>query len=151
MIGSRHRRLAQLESGALSPKEVTVEMAALRHSASVMVDITNDLLDLEALRAGRLRVAPEATDVRSLVSACVAYAVRRRRSGRRSGRTRAPDAQMRGACVELTTAADVPDELWVDPLRLRQVRPQRISAVPPRPMHCITLPPSTSFSACHAY
>ena len=50
--------IQQLVSGELDPAAAREEVASLAHGLRVMVDITNDLLDVEALRAGRLRVRP---------------------------------------------------------------------------------------------
>ena len=72
-----------------------------------MIGVTNDLLDAEALRRGRLRVRPAASDVREVLRQCMPRGT--------------PDSP-----VVLGVAAEVPHEVVLDPLRLRQVR-RRVS------------------------
>ena len=93
----------QLASGALDAAAAALELETLSHGIDVMVGISSDMLDVEALRLGRLRVAAAATNVRDVLAECV--------------KTSKRDA----ALVVLHVADDVPAIINVDPLRLRQV------------------------------
>jgi signal transduction histidine kinase len=84
------------------------DMETLSQGIAVMIGITNDLLDAEALRLGRLRVCAAPTDLRAVLAEC------------------APSARL-GCPFELHLAPDVPAEIEVDALRLRQVRSSRSS------------------------
>ncbi len=72
-----------------------------------MIGITSDLLDVEALRLGRLRIRPAPTDARSVLTGCT--------------KVSRPDAK----CT-LLVADDVPDTIDVDSLRFRQVQLPRL-------------------------
>ena len=67
-LHAMHGAIAQLASGALTAA-ATVEVASLTHGIDVMIGVSNDLLDVEALRRGRLRVKPAPTDIRQVLSA----------------------------------------------------------------------------------
>jgi signal transduction histidine kinase len=96
--------VTQLASGTLDPSAAAVELATLSHGLDVMIGVTNDLLDAEALRLGRLRVHATPTNLRECVQKCIPPA-------RGAG----------GASVHLDVALDVPCSVVLDPLRLRQV------------------------------
>lgn len=98
--------VAQLSSGALDAAAAAVELDSLSHGMSVMISITNDMLDVEALRAGRLRVSAAATDMRALLEEC-AVAMRQ------------ADGALR---VDVDVAPEVPAIVTIDALRVRQVR-----------------------------
>ena len=89
--------LAQLEAG-LSPSEMGLERASLRTAVDIMFTVTNDLLDLAALRQGKLRIAPAATAIRDVLDACASHA---------------------GATIVVDSA--VPDVVVLDALRVRQI------------------------------
>jgi signal transduction histidine kinase len=99
----------QLASGALDAAAAALELETLSHGIDVMVGISSDMLDVEALRLGRLRVAAAATNLRDVLAECVNTSKR--------------DASL----VVMQVADDVPAIINVDPLRLRQVF--RVSAV----------------------
>jgi CheY-like chemotaxis protein len=105
-LHAMHGAIQQLVSGELDPAAAREEVASLAHGLRVMVDITNDLLDMEALRAGRLRVRPAPTELRAVLAACV------RAAGGGDG----------GVAIALEVATAVPAFISVDALRLRQVR-----------------------------
>jgi hypothetical protein len=95
--------VALLSSGTLHSDAAEEELLRLREGIDVMICVTNDLLDAEALRLGRLRVRPVQTDLRSCLARCLP-------------RSTATNPTMLGI------AAGVPAEVILDPLRLRQVR-----------------------------
>ncbi len=76
----------------------------LSHGIDVMIGITNDLLDVEALRLGKLKIVAAPADVREVLAGCA--------------------KPIQGVAVSLSVASDVPAKIIVDPLRLRQVRPR---------------------------
>jgi hypothetical protein len=90
--------ITQLQGGGLD----AVELATLAHGIVVMTGITNDLLDVEALRLGRLKLTPAPMNVRLVLDAC----------------TKTSDREIR---VALDVGPDVPPTIAVDALRLRQV------------------------------
>ena len=100
-----HGAIAQLASGALTAA-ATVEVASLTHGIDVMIGVSNDLLDVEALRRGRLRVNPAPTDIRQVLSACA--------------------TSVRGVNVSLDVKPSVPRMLPLDALRLQQVCARRV-------------------------
>ena len=89
--------LEQLEAG-LDAAAAATELAALRGAVEMMLAVTNDLIDLAALRQGKLRVTAAPTRVREVLDACAAHA---------------------GASTEFDDA--VPDTILVDAPRLRQI------------------------------
>jgi hypothetical protein len=105
------------------------ELETLSHGISVMIGITNDLLDAEALRRGRLRIAAGPTDLRAVLSEC------------------APSASAGVPCV-LSVAPDVPAEIIVDALRLRQAR--AASGHAHSAIACFPLPPAPRQSSSRA-
>jgi signal transduction histidine kinase len=102
--------VTQLASGALDAAAAALELETLSHGIDVMISITSDMLDIEALRLGRLRVTPAPTNVRDVLAGCA------KKSGG-SGVVRR---------VRVDVADDVPPVIDVDALRLRQVRAQRL-------------------------
>jgi two-component system sensor histidine kinase EvgS len=107
-IHAMYGAITQLAGGTLDPAAAAVELATLSHGVSVMIDITNDMLDAEALRLGRLKVTPAPIDVRSVLTGCTGV--------------------HRGVAVTLDVAKDVPDVITADGLRLRQVRVRSLRA-----------------------
>jgi signal transduction histidine kinase len=93
----------QLASGLLDAAAAALEFATLSHGINVMIAITSDLLDVEALRLGRLRMSPAPTDIRDVLGAVCAHAAQ-------------------GVRVLLDVATEVPHTFEVDALRLRQAR-----------------------------
>ena len=63
--------LTVLESGDACAEEQARLLGALRHGTEVMCDITNDFLDINALRLGLLRLNKTWTHVRELLDGCV--------------------------------------------------------------------------------
>ena len=96
-----HGAVLQLASGALDAAAVALEATSLAHGIDVMVQITNDMLDAEALRLGRLRIRPAPTDIRTVLAACA----------------KADES----VAVALDVASNVPASVMVDALRFRQV------------------------------
>ena len=92
--------VTQLVSGALDAAAAALELSTLSHGIDVMIGITNDLLDVEALRRGRLRVTPAPTDVRGVLAGCA----------------KAGD----GVQVALHVAPELPAVIKIDALRVRQ-------------------------------
>jgi signal transduction histidine kinase len=100
-LHSMYGALAQLASGALDAATTELELATLARGIDVMIAISSDMLDVEALRLGRLRIAAAPTDVRKVLAGCKATA--------------------RKTLASLHVAPDVPARISVDGLRLRQV------------------------------
>jgi hypothetical protein len=103
--------VTRLASGEpLDAAGAALELGTLSNGIDVMIGVANDLLDAEALRAGRLRMRPAPTDLRECLARCL------------------PGAAVSGAIL-LDVAPDVPGSVELDPLRLRQVpsapRPRR--------------------------
>jgi hypothetical protein len=94
--------VTQLASGALDAAASAVELRTLASGIELMIGVTNDLIDTEALREGRLRVAAAPTDLRACLAQCV------------------PPRGGAGCTVQLDVALDVPPVIHVDALRLRQ-------------------------------
>ena len=94
--------VALLSSGTLHSDAADAELLRLREGIDVMISVTNDLLDAEALRLGRLRVRPVPTNLRMCLARCM------------------PRSTPANPTV-LGIAAEVPAEVVLDPLRLRQV------------------------------
>lgn len=97
-----HGAVTQLQSGELDGAAAAVELASLSHGLNAMIEITNDLLDVEALRAGKLRIQSAAVNLREVLD----------RLARVAGRG--------GTHVTLQVAPDVPELLEVDSLRFGQ-------------------------------
>jgi hypothetical protein len=94
--------VALLSSGTLHSDAADLELLRLREGINVMISVMNDLLDAEALRLGRLRVRPVTTNLRMCLARCL------------------PRSTPMCPTV-LGIAAEVPAEVVLDPLRLRQV------------------------------
>jgi signal transduction histidine kinase len=92
--------LHQMEAG-IDTAALALEMVSLRSAVDIMFAVTNDLLDLAALRQGKLRVAATATSIRDVLGACVSAAA------------------LAGAWLSIADA--VPSVVMVDALRLRQI------------------------------
>ena len=90
--------LARLEAGGADAASIALEMSSLRSAVDVMFAVTNDLLDLAALRQGKLRITLVPTSLRDVLGACAMHA---------------------GA--HLQVAREVPDVILVDSMRLRQI------------------------------
>ena len=85
-----------------------MHMVDLVHqSASSLLGILNDVLDLSKIEAGAFALAPEPTAVRDLVQTLI--------------ETTALAATGKGLLLSCDLAEDVPDWIAVDPLRLRQI------------------------------
>jgi signal transduction histidine kinase len=57
-------------SGELSPAELQTELVAIADGVRMMTALTNDLLDLQKMRAGKMTVKSEAVSPRGIVEAC---------------------------------------------------------------------------------
>jgi signal transduction histidine kinase len=90
---------------------VTVEqreyLFALRRSASSLLEIVNDLLDLSKIQAEKIQLEPEVFDLRSAIED-----VRM---------TLAPQSEAKHITLETSVESEVPLAIEGDPLRLRQV------------------------------
>jgi signal transduction histidine kinase/CheY-like chemotaxis protein len=95
-----------LADSPLAPAQSDVAQT-LRASAAALKQLVEDLLDMTRIEEGRLSVNPEATDVRELVGEVVD--------------TFASVAERRGIELVAIVAADVPDAILVDAMRVRQV------------------------------
>ncbi|MEU7903363.1 HAMP domain-containing protein [Actinoplanes sp. NPDC049118] len=98
--------LAQNPTRNLSAKQV--EYANVIHSAGTdLLQLINDILDLSKVEAGKMDIAPEAFELRSLVDYVEA--------------TFRPLTTSRGLEFDVSATSDVPVGLFTDEQRLRQV------------------------------
>jgi signal transduction histidine kinase len=95
--------VALLSSGTLHSDAADAELLRLHEGIDVMISVTTDLLDAEALRLGRLRVQPAMVNLRALL-------------------TRWMPRSTPACPAVLGIAPEVPEGVALDPLRLRQVR-----------------------------
>lgn len=80
---------------------------SIRHAGQHLLRLVNDALDLARIEAGKLELDPQDFDVRELVAAAVALV--------------SPAARQRGLALGVDIAADVPQALHGDALRVRQI------------------------------
>ncbi|BAL88125.1 putative multi-sensor signal transduction histidine kinase [Actinoplanes missouriensis 431] len=98
--------LAQNPNRNLTPKQV--EYATVIHSAGTdLLQLINDILDLSKVEAGKMDITPETVALRNLLGYVEA--------------TFRPLTTSRSLDFQVSTAADVPTELFTDEQRLRQV------------------------------
>jgi two-component system, sensor histidine kinase len=98
--------LSLLKAGAQTPRQVE-QLRTATESANHLLAILDDILDMSQLEAGRLTLAPVATDLRQLLHDVQALM--------------RPSAEAKGLALEVSTAAGVPARVIVDPTRLRQI------------------------------
>ena len=99
--------MLHLLRAAETPQGTRELIAAATHSAESLKRIVDDVLDLSALDAGRMRFETEPMDVRALVGGVVALL--------------GPRAQAKGLALAVSIAEDVPARLLCDATRFRQV------------------------------
>lgn len=104
---SRSTRYARARSLTHALSRAT---AQLSHGIDVMIGITNDMLDVEALRLGRLKITAALTNVRDVLAGCA-------------------KTSSRGVAIDLRVADEVPAMIDVDALRMRQVCVRRSASV----------------------
>jgi signal transduction histidine kinase len=66
-----HGRLGASGGGGVGP-EARAELAAISEGLALVVSVTNDMTDLQKLRAGRFEVHPAPTRLRAVLESCVA-------------------------------------------------------------------------------
>ena len=93
--------LQELQSDELGARAAAAEVSLMRQCVGVMIDVSNDLLDVAALRRGALRVQVVPTALRDLLDSLK------------------EDSRCSDAII--VAADDVPAVIIVDPLRLKQV------------------------------
>ncbi len=76
-------------------------------SGEYLLSILNDILDVSKIDAGKLEIVPAAEDLHGLLDRLVSFWAAR--------------AEERGVALQLRLGADVPQMVFVDALRLRQV------------------------------
>ena len=104
-----HDAAARLASGALDAAAASLELDALSRWIDVMNGVTSDLEDVGVPpRFGRLLVRSVPTDLRGCLAGCRPHG-----NGSAVGGS--------SCAVQLDVADDVPREVDLDPLRLRQV------------------------------
>ncbi len=82
-------------------------LSLVKSSATSLLNIINDILDLSRIEAGRMSVEQLAFDVRTVLQEATAPLELR--------------AREKGLSLQCTVAPDVPAQLLSDPLRLRQI------------------------------
>lgn len=80
---------------------------AIRAAGRTLAHLIEDLLDLSRIEAGQLRLSPSSADLRALLQELVALF--------------AQAAADKGLCLTLDLDAGLPDALWLDGRRLRQI------------------------------
>ncbi len=98
--------LGLLEKTPLNPEQVDL-IGTAKSSASHLLNVLNDVLDVSALDAGKIQIRPVATDISTLLEE-----VRQ---------VMAPQATAKGLVLQLTGEKLGPCRVMVDPLRLRQI------------------------------
>ena len=95
-----------LDTAALAPPQAEQVRTVVR-SGQALTAILNDILDLSKVESGRMDLASEAVDIRSVVGdACEMWAL---------------VARDKGLDLRVDIAPTVPDWIAADPLRLRQI------------------------------
>ncbi|GAA4644273.1 hypothetical protein GCM10023115_22330 [Pontixanthobacter gangjinensis] len=79
----------------------------IAESGKSLTLLLNDILDLSKIEAGEISINPQCVDLPHLARQCI--------------RLIEPQAREKGIELELVTAPDMPRNLLVDPLRLRQI------------------------------
>jgi hypothetical protein len=59
-----------LEQSLFDPERGLEDIRAIEQTASDMTNLLNDLLDAQKIEAGKIRIAPERTNVRELITSC---------------------------------------------------------------------------------
>jgi PAS domain S-box-containing protein len=90
----------------LSPEQRR-QAQTIRRSAEALIELTNDILDLSRVEAGKLSVTPALVDVAEIVETAVELLE--------------PRARTKGLAVDVHHHDDVPDKLLVDGNRFRQI------------------------------
>jgi signal transduction histidine kinase/CheY-like chemotaxis protein len=100
-------QLLELDQG--DPLSITQRerVGLIRSSGWHLLNLINDVLDLARIESGRSAVAMEVVAWRPVLDEAVAMVQ--------------PEAGARGIVLETRSEGDVPDTVWADPVRLRQV------------------------------
>lgn len=98
--------LGLLEKTPLNPEQIDL-IGTAKSSASHLLQVLNDVLDVSALDAGKIQIRPEVTDMAALLAD-----VRRVMS---------LQAAAKGLALQLASEPLTPCRVMVDPLRLRQI------------------------------
>jgi signal transduction histidine kinase/ActR/RegA family two-component response regulator len=99
--------MAQLmKRDAVDPIQAA-RLDVLIDSGEYLLSILNDILDVSKIDAGKLEIVPAAEDLHDVLHRLVSFW--------------APRADERGVALQLRLGADVPQMVFVDALRLRQV------------------------------
>lgn len=98
--------LSMLEETTLSPTQRDY-VQTTRDSAFHLLNLLNDILDMSALEAGKMKIKPEPVDMHRLIND-VHLLMR-------------PQAERKGLRLELSLPEDMPDWVLADPTRVRQV------------------------------
>lgn len=93
------------DSGLATPQQALLDMA--RQSGDALMALTTDVLEMSRMEAGQLTLRPSVFALRSVIE-CVLEMF-------------ATQAAERRLVLSESVAADVPDEIYEDPHRLRQV------------------------------
>src|SRR5207248_3250453 len=98
--------LALLADSNLPPTQQAL-VGACRQSGDALLALVSDILEMSKMEAGQLALRPSTFVLRELIQSTLEMV-----------RSRAAE---RGIALRLSTAASVPEELYTDPGRLRQV------------------------------
>jgi PAS domain S-box-containing protein len=100
-------QLLELDPGDPMSATQRERVGLIRNAGWHLLKLINDVLDLARIESGRTSVAMEVVAWRSVLDDAIAMVQ--------------ADATQRGIVLETRYAGDVPDTVWADPVRLRQV------------------------------
>ena len=87
--------------------EQTEQAHIIMQSADALTQLIDEILDLSKIEAGKLALRHEIVDLRCLIHSCA--------------QLHAADANAKGLCLRVDVGDRVPEAVWGDPHRLRQV------------------------------
>jgi len=99
--------MAEVLANENLPPHLTGSMQLIRDSAVNLLGLIDNILDFSKIEAGRLELVPSEFALRDLIANVY--------------QTLQPQVVAKAVAVELSVPADVPDQLWGDPLRIRQI------------------------------
>ena len=100
-------QLLELDPGDPMTATQRERVGLIRNAGWHLLKLINDVLDLARIESGRSSVAMEVVAWRSVLDDAIAMVQ--------------ADATQRGIVLETRHASDAPDNVWADPVRLRQV------------------------------
>ncbi len=99
--------MAQLLMNADLPEEQREDVRVLKESAEALLALLNDILDLSKIESGHMSLQEENYDLKDVLDQAVLLMK--------------PNAERSGIALKFDLSGDVPDYVYGDPVRLRQV------------------------------